>query len=244
MRRTFIALMLALAPLAVHAEEKLAVFKVGSMTYSNVTITTVNATDVYFSYAGGMGNAKLKNLSPDLQEHFNYDPARAQLIEAKQAENKVAYHDQLIHQTAAKAPDMTREPDAKPAVPSAGLWREDYSGALKQAQTDGKLVLLDFTGSDWCSWCMKFDGEVLATDKFKTYAGQKLILVKVDFPHHTPQRPEQAQANAALGQQFKVDGYPTFVLVSAYGREQGRQVGYQAGGPDAFIAELEGFSRK
>jgi protein disulfide-isomerase len=240
---TLITLALSLVPLAVCADEKIAALKAGSVTYSNITVTTVSATDVYFTYSGGMGNAKLKNLSPDLQKHFKYDPEKGKEIEAKQAENKAAYHDQLVHQPAAHAPDMTRDA-AAPPVTTTAVWREDFAGALKQAQSENKMVLLDFTGSDWCGWCMKFDADVLSTAKFKAYAGQKLELVKVDFPHHTPQSPEQAHANAALGAQCHVDGYPTFVLLDSSGKELGRQVGYQAGGPDAFINELEGFSRR
>ena len=146
---------------------------------------------------------------------------------------------QLLHQPAAHPPDLAREAAAGPA-----LWRTDLSGALKQAQSENKLVLLDFTGSDWCPWCIKFDEEVLSTGKFAAYAGRKLELVKVDFPRHTPQTAELARANAALHQFFHVDGFPTYVLVDSSGKELGRQVGYQAGGPDAFIAELDGFDRR
>jgi len=242
--RTLIALALSLVPLVVCADEKIPLLKAGSVTYTNVMVTSVTATDVYFTHAGGMGNAKLKNLSPDLQTHFKFDPAKAKEIEAKQAENKAAYHNQLVHQSDAHPPDMTRDSSVKPAAATAAVWREDYPGALKQAQSENKMVLLDFTGSDWCGWCMKFDADVLSTGKFKDYAGQKLELVKVDFPHHTPQSPDQARANAALGAQCHVDGYPTFILLNAYGKELGRQVGYQAGGPEAFIAELEGFTRR
>jgi thioredoxin-related protein len=104
-------------------------------------------------------------------------------------------------------------------------------------------VLLDFTGSDWCPWCIKFDQEVLSTGKFSAYAGQKLELVRVDFPRHTPLPDDQRRANDALAAQFNVDGYPTQILLNSAGKELGRQGGYLAGGPDAFIAELEKFSQ-
>jgi hypothetical protein len=69
------------------AEEQLPVLKVGSEVYSNVTVTSVTATDIYFSHDKGMGNAKLKNLDPAMQQHFHYDAAKAS---AKEKEQRVA----------------------------------------------------------------------------------------------------------------------------------------------------------
>ncbi|HSY19970.1 MAG TPA: thioredoxin fold domain-containing protein [Candidatus Acidoferrales bacterium] len=240
---THLALALALLPLAARADEKLPALRAGSVTYSNITVTTVSATDVYFTYSGGMGNAKLKDLSPDLQQHYKYDPSKAKAAEQKQAENKLKYHEQLLHQTAAQAPDMTRDV-ARDSAPGATAWRTDLPGALKQAQSENKMVLLDFTGSDWCPWCIKFDQDVLSTGKFNAYAGQKLQLVKVDFPQHTQLPDDLQRANNELARTFHVDGYPTYVLLDSAGKELGRQVGYLEGGPDAFIAELDRFGHK
>jgi thioredoxin-related protein len=106
------------------------------------------------------------------------------------------------------------------------------------------MVLLDFTGSDWCGWCIKFDQDVLSTGQFAGYAKSKLVLVRLDFPHHKEQDAALKQANEQLSKQFGVDGFPTFVLLNSAGKELGRQVGYLEGGPDAFIAELDGFSQK
>jgi protein disulfide-isomerase len=123
-------------------------------------------------------------------------------------------------------------------------WSTDLTRAQAQAKADNKMVLLDFTGSDWCSWCMKFDKEMLSTDKFAEYAKAHLELVVVDFPNKKPQSDELKAANKALGAKYGVDGYPTFVVLNADGKEIGRQVGYAPGGPDAFIAQLQGFSKK
>ena len=240
---TLIALALVLSTLAARADEKLAVLSAGTTTYSNITVTSVSATDVYFTFAGGMGNVKLKDLSPDLQKHFKYDAGKAKEAEQKQAENKLKYHDQLLHQPAAQAPDMSRDPAAR-AASGAAVWRTDYPGALKQARSENQMVLLDFTGSDWCPWCIKFDQDVLSTGKFAAYAGRKLQLVKVDFPRQTQLPDDLKRANDELARTFHVDGYPTYVLLDSAGKELGRQVGYLEGGPDAFIAELDRFGRK
>jgi protein disulfide-isomerase len=226
------------------ADEKFAVLEAGSAVYSNVTVTSVSATDVYFTFAGGMANVKLKQLSPELQKHFSFDPKQAKATELKQAENQARYHDQIMHQPAVRPPDMTRERPVVVAHDSEPLWRNDLPGALQQARSENKLVLLDFTGSDWCGWCIKFDHDVLSTETFSAYASQRLELVKLDFPHHTPQSDDLRRVNAALATQFGVDGYPTYVLLDADGRELGRQVGYRDGGPQAFISELDGFSKR
>jgi protein disulfide-isomerase len=123
-------------------------------------------------------------------------------------------------------------------------WGTDLPKALAQAKAEKKMVLMDFTGSDWCGWCKKFDKEALSTDKFADYAKSHLELVVVDFPRHTPISDDLKAANKALGAKYGVDGYPTFVVLNADGKEIGRQVGYAEGGPEAFIAELEGYGKK
>jgi thiol-disulfide isomerase/thioredoxin len=222
------------------ADEKIAVLATGSEVYSNITVTSVSATDVYFNYSGGMANVKLKKLSPEWQKHFNFDPDKARTAELQQAENKTRYHDEIIHQSAVPPAAVAPKTVVILAPP---VWREDLPGALTQAQSENKLVLLDFTGSDWCPWCIKFDHDVLSTPQFALYAQSKLVLVRLDFPRHSAQSDELKQANEALFKQFAVTGYPTYILLSPDAKELGRQVGYAGGGPAAFITELAGFSK-
>ena len=122
-------------------------------------------------------------------------------------------------------------------------WGKDLPTALTAAKAEKKMVLLDFTGSDWCGWCIKFDKETLATDKFAEYAKTHLALVVVDFPNKKMQSAELKAANDALKEKYKVSGFPTFVVLNADGKEIGRQVGYASGGPEAFIAKLEKFDK-
>ena len=229
--KTYFKSLAVLLPLAfvssAVADETLDVLPVGSVTYTNVTVTVVTATDVYFTYPGGMGNAKLKNLSPALQEHFHYNKANAARVEDQQAKANIKYQAIAAQQ---RAQDVQ--------------WGTDFDAALKQAKAQKKLVLLDFTGSDWCPWCIKMDQETLSTTKFLSYAADKLVLVMLDFPHNTPQSDGLKRANQALYDRFSVDGFPNFLLLDASGKELGRQVGYLSGGPDAFTAELDGFSKK
>ncbi|MGB7767456.1 MAG: thioredoxin family protein [Verrucomicrobiia bacterium] len=245
LRLTIVTALGLLGAMSVWADEKLPVLKAGSDVYSNVTVLSVTATDVYFTYNNGKGmaNAKLKNLSPELQKHFHYNPAKAGKVEQKQAQANVEYHQAIIQtRTESLPPDQGRT--QTPAVVHASdlTWNTDFNQTLAQARADGKMVLLDFTGSDWCPWCIRFDHEVLETDQFAAYAQNKLKLVLVDFPRAKPQDDALKQANRALANQYHVTGYPTFVLVNYAGNELGRQVGYAEGGPSAFIAELEKFN--
>jgi thioredoxin-related protein len=120
----------------------------------------------------------------------------------------------------------------------AAGWTDNYEKALAEAKSQNKKVLLDFTGSDWCSWCMRLNKEVFSTPKFKEYAKQNLILVEADFPQ-TKKLPKKVQEqNEKLQAEFKVQGYPTVFILDGDGKQL-KQLGYMEGGPDAFIAKIE-----
>jgi protein disulfide-isomerase len=116
-------------------------------------------------------------------------------------------------------------------------WMTDLPKAQAKAKSESKLVMLDFTGSDWCGWCIKLHKEVFSQPEFADYAKKNLVLVEVDFPRSKPQSAEQKKANAALQDKYKVEGYPTIVVLNGEGKKVG-ELGYQPGGPKAFIAEL------
>ena len=120
-------------------------------------------------------------------------------------------------------------------------WTTDLAKAETQAKAENKAILLDFTGSDWCGWCMKMKKEALDTPQFSAYADKNLVLMTVDFPRSTPLPPEVKQQNDKLSAQYRANGFPTFILINGYGRELGRQDGYLEGGANAFIAKLNTF---
>ena len=123
-------------------------------------------------------------------------------------------------------------------------WLTDLPKAEAQAKSENKILLLDFTGSDWCSWCIKFKKEVLDTPAFQAYAAKNVVLVELDYPNKKVQSADLKKANATLKDQYKIEGYPTLVVLDKDGREIGRQVGYSEGGPEAFIAKLAAFKKK
>ena len=116
-------------------------------------------------------------------------------------------------------------------------WLTDYAAAQTQAQRENKPMLLDFTGSDWCGWCIKLDREVFSQPDFQSFAAQNLVLVEVDFPKRKAQSNAQKTANHELARRYKISGYPTLVLVDPQGNELAR-TGYRPGGPQTLIQEL------
>lgn len=107
-------------------------------------------------------------------------------------------------------------------APAADLaWLTDFSKARAQARAEGRLVLLDFTGSDFCPPCIRLAKEVFPTKEFSDYAKNHLVLVEVDFPVKKKQSPALKAANEALAREFKVDGYPTLIVLAPDGRKLG-----------------------
>ena len=117
-------------------------------------------------------------------------------------------------------------------------WLDDLEKAKAQAKAENKKLLLNFTGSDWCGWCKKLDAEVFSQTEFKEYAAKKLVLVELDFPKSFKLPDATKKQNDELAAKFKVRGYPTIVVLSAYGTKRG-ELGYVEGGPKAFIKALE-----
>ena len=118
-------------------------------------------------------------------------------------------------------------------------WSTDLPAAQTEAKKDKKIVLVNFTGSDWCGWCKKLQAEVFTTKEFDTYAKDKLVLVEIDFPNQKKQSAALKKANESLQEKYKASGFPTIVALNGEGKEVWRQVGYMPGGPKAWIAKLE-----
>jgi protein disulfide-isomerase len=124
-------------------------------------------------------------------------------------------------------------------VRAAEQWETIYSAALEQAAKQNKMVLLDFTGSDWCGWCIKLQKDTFSKLEFQKFAAESLILVELDFPRGKQQSDELKKQNEELAEKFGVQGFPTLVLLDSQGKEAARNIGYLAGGPDAFIQWVE-----
>jgi thioredoxin-related protein len=118
-------------------------------------------------------------------------------------------------------------------------WKTDYTAALAEAAKENKMVLLDFTGSDWCGWCIKLQKDTFSKSEFEKFAQESLVLVELDFPRGKTQSDELKKQNEELAEKFGVQGFPTLVLLDPQGKEATRNVGYLQGGPEAFIQWVE-----
>lgn len=137
---------------------------------------------------------------------------------------------------------LTLVAGALPIFAASG-WQTDFSAAKSAAKKDNKAILLDFTGSDWCGWCIKMKKDSLDQKAFQEFADKKLVLVEVDFPNNKKQTDAVKKQNEDLQKRYGVEGYPTFVLVDGDGKELGRHVGYLKGGPTAFVQKIEGWTK-
>ena len=117
-------------------------------------------------------------------------------------------------------------------------WLTDAQAARDKARQENKFVLLDFTGSDWCGWCMKLKAEVFDKPEFAEFASANLVLVEVDFPHHKVLEQSQKDANERLARTYQITGFPSIIVLGPDGKWVGRS-GYTPGGPQAFDAGIE-----
>jgi thioredoxin-related protein len=122
-------------------------------------------------------------------------------------------------------------------------WMTSLPDAQKKAKADNKIILMDFTGSDWCIWCKRLKAEIFDTKDFADYAKTNLVLVEVDFPAKKQQTAELKKANAALQEKYGVQGYPTLIILDGDGKKIG-EMNYMQGGPQPFITRLNKLKAK
>ncbi len=122
-------------------------------------------------------------------------------------------------------------------------WIGDFSLAQKEANSQKKLILLNFSGSDWCGPCIKLKHDVFETEVFGEYAQNKLVLVRADFPRlKKNQLPADQQArNDQMAERYNPNGkFPLTVLINSQGKVLKEWEGYQPS-VQKFITEVAAF---
>ena len=118
-------------------------------------------------------------------------------------------------------------------------WMTDFEAAKQKAAAENKDLLVNFTGSDWCSWCIKLVDEVFKHDAFKKGVADNFVLVELDFPQDKSKLDESTQKqNEMLQEKYSIQGFPTILLLEDQGRPYA-QTGYQAGGPEKYLVHLD-----
>ena len=240
------SLCISISIVAAQADEQLPLLKVGSQTFTNVTVTTVTASDIYFLSSSGMGNAKLKNLDPVLQKHFHFDPDKASGLEKAQAQANARYQVHLSSLPVAHSPDMSREPNLNIPVGLAVGQRFpdfnelDLNGApLSVGASQGKVMLVDF----WATWCGPCRAEmpnvIAAYQKYRS-SGFDIIGVSLDEDKGAVANFTTAQGmpwpqyfdgkgwNNKLAKQYGVRSIPTNYLLDRNGIILGKELRGQA----------------
>jgi protein disulfide-isomerase len=114
----------------------------------------------------------------------------------------------------------------------------DMDKAMKLSAKTGKPILADFSGSDWCGWCMKLDREVFSQKIFKDFAKDNLILVLLDFPRSKVIPANVKKQNRALAAKYGIRSYPTVLLLDSKGKVL-LKTGYRRGGPQKYVDFLK-----
>ncbi len=129
------------------------------------------------------------------------------------------------------------------AFAAGDKWNTSWDAAAKESKATGKPILMDFTGSDWCGWCIKLKKEVFDTPAFKTWAAKKVVLLELDFPRKTELDAKTKAQNEQLAKKYGVQGFPTIVFADSKGKMLG-QYGYDEGGPSVWTKKAETFLKK
>jgi protein disulfide-isomerase len=130
------------------------------------------------------------------------------------------------------------------------VWHTDVAKATDLSIKEKKPMLLFFTGSDWCGWCIRLQKEVFKLPEFEKWASKSVILVELDYPRRTPQEEAIRNQNNQLQMMFQVQGYPTIWFVNPE-KKDGKinlngigSTGYVAGGPEKWLAVANDILKK
>ncbi|PIE90204.1 MAG: thiol-disulfide isomerase [Acidobacteria bacterium] len=125
-----------------------------------------------------------------------------------------------------------------PAFSKETTWLTNFEKAKKLARKSGKPILMNFSGSDWCGYCIRLEKEVFSKWQFKNFAKDNLILLTLDFPRSKKQKANVKAQNKRLVKKYRIKGFPTVLLVDAKGNVILR-TGYKTGGTNKYIEHLK-----
>ena len=167
--------------------------------------------------------------------------AAAVLIAARWFPAPIAGHAKPASRTEPKSTQTTKDSvaTANATSPAQLRWLTDLKKAQEEAKASHKFLLLNFTGSDWCGYCIQLDRAIFSKPQFKDYANRNLVLVELDFPRRKKQPIETQEQNAELAERYQVEAFPTLVLLDAAGKMVWRYEGLYQGSLAAFLADLD-----
>lgn len=123
-------------------------------------------------------------------------------------------------------------------------WLTNFSKGKAEAATQNKLIVVNFSGSDWCGPCIRLKKEIFGSEAFANYASEKLILVNADFPRYKKNElpKQQVKENEALAEKYNPEGkFPFTVLLDANGKVLKQWEGLPDETPEQFVGEIKTF---
>jgi len=127
-------------------------------------------------------------------------------------------------------------------TPPSTTWSGNFNEATKEAATSHKLILVNFSGSDWCGPCIRLRKEILESATFESFAAEHLVLVRADFPRQKKNQldKEQVKRNEALADKYNPEGkFPFTVLVDEHGKVLKQWDGFPDISPEQFVEEIK-----
>lgn len=121
-------------------------------------------------------------------------------------------------------------------------WETDFEKACEKAKKEHKMVLLKFSGSDWCIPCIRMEKEIFENNAFKTFAEENLVLVNADFPRLKKNQlsKDQQKQNDKLADKYNKEGhFPLTILMNHKGDVLGSWEGYSNMTPEQFIDRIK-----
>jgi len=123
-------------------------------------------------------------------------------------------------------------------------WMGDFDSARTEAVKEHKLILINFSGSDWCGPCIRLRKEILESATFENYATDHLVLVRADFPRQKKNQlpKDQVKRNEALADKYNADGkFPFTLLVDENGKVLKSWDGFPNETPGQFVSDIDAF---
>ena len=232
-----ILLNLAVSVFIARGDETLPLLKAGDLTYSNVTVFKISATDIYFTSDKGLGNAKLKDLNAALQKHFNYNPTNAAAVEKKQKADNDLYHIEALKPTAADKAASAQAAADRAAIRQPGSGKQIWARSVQDQKMPefvvekwlagepdhrGKFVLIEF----WATADIPCRAAVPVLNRFQAEFRNHLVVIGItDEPEDVVRKMTDPKIEYAIAidtqsrtrKAMEVTGIPHILIIDPRG---------------------------
>jgi cytochrome c biogenesis protein CcmG/thiol:disulfide interchange protein DsbE len=224
----WLAFLAVLTPLA-RADEKFPLLQAGREYYTNVSVTTVTRTDIYFTHSQGMGNAKVESLAADVQKRLGIDPAKRRDIKHPVKVSAPSRNKATSQTAAVKGTPVAGSPEPVAPKISAKSFRGSQAPSFfvekwitPKPAMDGKFVLLDF----WATWCPPCRKSIPHLNALQAKFKDQLVVVGLsDEPEAVIRRMVEPRIDYALAfdtsartmREVEVRGIPHTILIDPKG---------------------------